>query len=123
MNFTRKDLLQMKKRGISPKDAARQLRLFRNPPKTILLDRSCTLGDGIHSFPRTEIQRFIKLAEEARFTGRFMKFVPASGGLSRMLKSLYAIRNAQGHNIHAGLLGAHALKGNTDAREVLSLMN
>ena len=122
MSFSHRDIRQMKKMGVSPEEVTRQIKLFRHPPKTVALDRACRIGDGVRLFSPIDASRFSALAEEASRAGRLTKFVPASGGSTRMLKSIMAIRNVHGSDIHHKLLRAHAARGHVDFQEALVLM-
>ncbi|MBI4397308.1 MAG: DUF4301 family protein [Elusimicrobia bacterium] len=91
--FTTEDLRQMRERGIPEEEALRQLILFISPPGAIQLNRPCTVGDGILALREAEAGRLIERFDEARLSGRAMRFVPASGAASRMFKALMPILN------------------------------
>jgi hypothetical protein len=88
--FAPRDLLQMDELGISPKEAARQVELFRNPPPYTRVLRPCLPGDGIRSLDESDHPRLLALFEKAARQGRAAKFVPASGAATRMFKALLA---------------------------------
>jgi hypothetical protein len=69
---------------------AHQLEVFRNPPQRLVLDRPCTIGDGIRRVSRADLSRYVLVADQARLEGRFTKFVPASGASTRMFKDVAA---------------------------------
>jgi hypothetical protein len=114
--FTAQDAAQIRRRGISQKEALRHLALLRTPPESALLDRPCTLGDGIHSLSAEEVRRYAKLFDEARAAGRVMKFVPASGAGTRMFRAVLAHRGAD-----RASLKPRADKGEETAREALEI--
>ena len=70
-------------RGIDPSDVERQLEIFRASPPPIRLQRPCTVQDGIVRLQTTSPQ-LEALWRAAASTGRFLKFVPASGAATRM---------------------------------------
>jgi hypothetical protein len=86
--FTDAQIAEIEAHGLSVQDALEQIRHLQNPPKTIVLDRPCTTGDGIRVLSEVDLERFLGIAERARLKGRFMKFVPASGAGTRMFRSL-----------------------------------
>ena len=86
--FTRNDRQALTARGISEKEAARQLEILQRPPTWVRLDRPCTVGDGVRQLPETEHEGLLAAHREASGAGRFTKFVPASGAASRMFREL-----------------------------------
>lgn len=88
--FTAAEVEQLIARGISADQAADQLRLLRNPPPPIVLDRPCTIGDGIVQLDPPRQPWLLERADEAIRAGRVVKFVPASGAATRMFKHVIA---------------------------------
>jgi serine phosphatase RsbU (regulator of sigma subunit) len=86
--FTDADLAQFAARGIDVESAAAQLEALKNPPPAIVLDRPCTLGDGIFRIEPEEQTSLIDRGDSAASSGRVTKFVPASGAATRMFKDL-----------------------------------
>lgn len=86
--FDARDLADLDGRGIPVAEAERQIALLRNPPSPPLLERACTIGDGIVRLPRDEQERLVALAEASRSAARWMRFVPASGAATRMFQDL-----------------------------------
>src|SRR4029453_11755057 len=76
--FDRADQAQFADLGISPAEVERQLRIFTDPPAAIVLDRPCTIGDGIDVFADAERRAALQAHAESAAAGRLMKFVPAS---------------------------------------------
>lgn len=70
-----------------------QLKLFYTGVKTPILDRPCTISDGIIRIKPNEFDSLLKLHSEAAEDGRLMKFVPASGAASRMFQKLILVLN------------------------------
>jgi hypothetical protein len=90
-DFTEADRAQLAARGIAVEEAERQLRLLRDRPRPIRLDRPCVLGDGIARIDPAARDRLLDLARTVAANGRVQKFVPASGAATRMFKDLIAL--------------------------------
>ena len=88
--FSPSDFEQLKLRGISPDEAARQISLFKNPPAPSQLSRACIPGDGVLRLSDPEQARLEALGAQALAAGRVTKFVPASGAATRMFQALQA---------------------------------
>jgi hypothetical protein len=88
--FTAADLEELASRGISVEEIGTQLRQLRRPPPPIVLDRPCTIGDGIVQLDPATQSKLIAQGDEAARAGRVVKFVPASGAATRMFKDLIA---------------------------------
>jgi len=86
--FTETDRQDFAARGVSEKEAARQLEMFRRPPIWTRLDRPCTAGGGIRRIAEREHDALLQAHHEAADAGRFTKFVPASGAATRMFREL-----------------------------------
>jgi hypothetical protein len=86
--FTDQDLIQLRQRGITPEEADSQMRLLRQAPRPVLLERPCTVGDGIVQLDPSRHEHLIHAAQQAAAAGRVQKFVPASGAATRMFKDL-----------------------------------
>ena len=90
MNFSAKDLQQLKALNITPSKAASQLTLLNAGQAGIKLDRPCTPGDGIVQI-QPEAHNYLNKAFAAAVAkGRLARFVPASGAASRMFSPLLA---------------------------------
>jgi hypothetical protein len=74
--------------GLSPKEATRQVELFRNPPPYTRVLRPCRPGDGIRSISESEHPALLAQYDAAARRGRIGKFVPASGAATRMFQGL-----------------------------------
>jgi uncharacterized protein DUF4301 len=86
--FSRSDLDQLERRGITLEDARYQIELLLQPPPPLSIDRACTIGDGIARIADEEHEELLKLHHEAAQSGSCHWFVPASGAASRMFKDL-----------------------------------
>jgi hypothetical protein len=89
--LTDDDRAAMADRGLDEPTVRRQLELCRKPP-TLDLVRPATLGDGIVVIPKERHDELLELHRAAADTGRFSKFVPASGAATRMFSALVASR-------------------------------
>ncbi len=112
------DLGHLRNRGISPRDARRQLRFLNAPPPPQRLLRPCTLGDGIRRLRPGGYVALERRFSEAVASGRITKFVPASGAASRMFRSLspYLERPREAQR---DVLEAAAAAGDSGATNVL----
>jgi hypothetical protein len=86
--FTDQDLTQLRQRGIPPEEAETQMRLLRQAPRPVVLERPCTVGDGIVQLAASEQGDLLHAGRQAADAGRVQKFVPASGAATRMFKDL-----------------------------------
>uniref|UniRef100_A0A7C3SHS1 DUF4301 family protein n=1 Tax=Desulfobacca acetoxidans TaxID=60893 RepID=A0A7C3SHS1_9BACT len=84
--FAESDWQQLASRGISEAQVREQLRFFAKPAFYVELARPCTLGDGIRRIPEEQYDHYLRCHAEAADSGRFLKFVPASGAASRMFQ-------------------------------------
>ena len=82
--LTTEDLRQIEKAGISVEQVDAQINFLKKGVKPIKLNRPCAKGDGIVILHEREQAKMAELHDAASRTGRFMKFVPASGAASRM---------------------------------------
>jgi hypothetical protein len=116
--FDDRDLAQLKEVGIPLEEARRQIRLLEHPPASIVLDRPCTVGDGIRVLDESERLRAEKRHEEACRQGRLLKLVPASGAASRMFQALLALQSDADMRSTEDARRA-AGRGDADARALL----
>ena len=96
--FTKTDRQTLAARGVSEKEAARQLEMLRRPPTWTWLDRPCTVGDGIRRLVEREHDALLRAHREAADAGRFTKFVPASGAATRMFRELMYYQRGPGRD-------------------------
>ena len=66
------------------------MRLLQQAPRRIVLDRPCTVGDGIVRLDASQHDELLQAGQRAALEGRVQKFVPASGAATRMFKDLIA---------------------------------
>ena len=86
--LTARDHEQLHQHGVSIAEAERQLAVLRDPPAPLRLIRPCSLGSGVRQLLDSERDAALAAYESARASGRFTKFVPASGAASRMFNTL-----------------------------------
>ena len=94
--FNDRDLRDIRERGMTPEEVLAQVEQFRKGFPFCLLDRPCTVGDGIVALSPGEISRLSQVHAGAAGAGRVMEFVPASGAASRMFKSLLSVHGRAG---------------------------
>ena len=94
--FTASDLAQLKARGITPEEARRQLALLAAGTRAVVLDRPCTISDGIVQLDPATHDALLAAADQAAAEGRITKFVPASGAATRMFAELTAALASEG---------------------------
>ena len=118
--FDAADRAQLAELGIAAAEVERQLRIFAAPPPAVVLDRPCTVGDGIAVLDDAERQQAVASAmSAAAAAGRLLKFVPASGAATRMFQALLAVRAAMRRSRRAPRCSARAAAGDAEAREAL----
>ncbi len=91
MSFTKKDLKQIKARGMEPGQVTLQLERFKRGFSYLPLDRPATAGDGIRRLEEEEIRELGQLYEEKQKLLDIQKFVPASGAATRMFKDAFDV--------------------------------
>jgi len=114
-HFTPSDAQQLASHGISVEEAERQLALLAHPPAPVVLDRPCTIGDGIVRVGAEEGRELLRLHADAADRGRVGMFVPASGAASRMFRDLMICR-AEPELMTPQGLDAAARAGRAEAR-------
>ncbi len=91
IRFSSADRQQIEALGITAARVSEQVKIFQKADFFVRLDRPCTLGDGVRRIKDEEAPRYLALHSRAASSGRFMKFVPASGAATRMFQSLLQI--------------------------------
>ena len=77
--FTKADLEQMEKLGITEDEAKRQLAILEKGQRWTALERPCTLGDGIAVLDPEDQERFISRWQEGADKGRLSAFFTCLG--------------------------------------------
>ncbi|MGD2115017.1 MAG: DUF4301 family protein, partial [Acidobacteriota bacterium] len=122
--FTDSDLAQLRRHGISPDEAERQVALLKNPPPPPALDRACTVGDGVVRLPEERHGDLVARFDEARRAGRVSKFVPASGAASRMFKTLVPWIDYAGNPVAASKeMSRRAVAGDETAGDAVRFLS
>jgi len=89
LNFTKLDILQIEKKGLTIEKVSSQIKLFEKGIPFANLDSAVTVSKGMLSFNKTETASLINKFESKRDTISLVKFVPASGAATRMFKVLF----------------------------------
>jgi hypothetical protein len=90
------DLAQLTARGITPEEAERQLACLARPATFAVLERPCTVGDGIERLAPERVDALLARHAAAAAEGRVSAFVPASGAATRMFRDLIAATELPG---------------------------
>jgi hypothetical protein len=108
ISLTSDDMEQIRVMGMNPDRVIDQLRIFHKGTPYLDLDRPCLAGDGIVRLTADEIETSIAMFEKEAAQMNLIKFVPASGAASRMVKTLIkAVRNfsqIKKKDVESGLL-------------------
>jgi Domain of unknown function (DUF4301) len=88
--FTQKDLRQIDKLGLTPRDVERQMAIYHHGPNYLKLNRPCSINNGILSITKAAMNELIKLYEKEAINFKLLKFVPASGAASRMFAEWFS---------------------------------
>ncbi len=85
--FSKSDLEQLAKQGVTEKDILNQIENFQKGFPFLQITSPATLSDGILKLESNEVDDLIDLYKG--FDGTRVKFVPASGAATRMFKHLF----------------------------------
>jgi len=89
MEFSERDIKQIKSLGISSKVVENQLERFKNGFPELKLSGNIFAGNGLRILTTQEVQKYTAKYDEDSAQLELVKFVPASGAASRMFKLLY----------------------------------
>ncbi len=89
MNFTDKDIEQIKGKGLAVEKVNAQIHLFKKGVPFVNLKSAATTKKGILSLNKEEIHQYISFFDSNRDAVTMVKFVPASGAATRMFKTLF----------------------------------
>ncbi len=92
--FSEKDLLQIRKKGITTDLIDKQLSCFSKGFSPLDIDRPATAGDGIIQLDEAMVSKLANDYDKVRPDLHVTKFVPASGAATRMFKDLFSWREA-----------------------------
>ncbi|NRA94388.1 MAG: DUF4301 family protein, partial [Psychroserpens sp.] len=93
MNFTDKDIQQIKNHGLTANEVNKQIEQFRHGIIFANVHSAATLDDGIVALSYSDIDDLIKFFDSEKEKLSFIKFVPASGAATRMFKFLFDFLN------------------------------
>ena len=88
LHLSDQDIRQIRAHGLTMEQVREQLHFFAQPPRLSRLGRAATVSDGIHRIHPADLDGYLNRQAEAARQGRFSKFVPASGGATRMFELL-----------------------------------
>jgi len=91
--FTESDFDYIEHYGITVEKISRELEMFEKGIAKISLEEAATIGNGILTFSKEEVEYFVAYFETERKKYSIEKFVPASGAASRMFKFLIEFIN------------------------------
>jgi hypothetical protein len=115
------DIEDVRSRGLTADEVQRQQDLLSANPPLPVLDRPCSMEDGILSLKPEEAAGYTHLFDKAREEGRLSKFVPASGAATRMFKALLAWRKKDPDVLRSRVERASD-EGDPDAAEVFQFI-
>ena len=82
IEFTGKDLAQLKEKGVSQKKVLQQIETFKEGIPFVNLKKAAVVGAGIKKIGKAEQNDFISFFEKHAEGLTLLKFVPASGAAS-----------------------------------------
>lgn len=89
MNFSEKDIQQIKNKGIAENEVEEQIDIFKRGNLKVNITEAATVGNGISAIDSKEKKELIRFYDSEKDKHSILKFVPASGAASRMFKSLH----------------------------------
>lgn len=119
--FTEEDCRQIREKGLTPEDVLSQIDAFKKGFPFLILDRPCTLSDGITALSGDDLANYPAIYDKAQGAGRAMKFVPSSGAASRMFKVFLAADRAEGEILRSEV-ASRAERGDAESRSLLRFM-
>ena len=90
MNFSEQDLKQIKEHGLSVKEINGQINDFKKGFPFANIEKPLTIGDGVFVPDNIVYDYLAGVYSKYAQTHEIVKFVPASGGATRMFKDLMA---------------------------------
>jgi hypothetical protein len=96
--FTESDVEAIRREGLSVEEVSSQYEAICKGMVPLIIDRPCSIGDGIIVIPESEKEALISIHNQAAAKGNLTKFVPASGTASRMFRSWFTSYNKEGFN-------------------------
>jgi hypothetical protein len=93
LNFTEKQLQQIKQHGLTVSQIEQQLIQFKEGIPFARVLAAATLNNGIDEIDKAKRQQLVERYENALPKLKVVKFVPASGAATRMFQSLFEFLN------------------------------
>lgn len=93
--FSKEDIHYLATRGHTPDTVLAQIEMFKKGMPFTILQRPCTVDDGITVLQPSAIAALETLYAQAVSVGRVTKCVPASGAATRMFQGLLAVYEQQ----------------------------
>lgn len=93
--FTKEDLQQIERHGLTPEAVERQIENFRRGFPFLSVVRAASPGDGVRLVDAVQADEAVARYEQAAGKLTVVKFVPASGAATRMFKELFEFVNDQ----------------------------
>jgi len=108
LNFSKKDIIQIEKKGMTVNMVEKQIRLFENGLPFANLVSEATIDNGIIKLTKDKTERYISKFEDKKNKITILKFVPASGAATRMFKFLFTFLDE--YNIENGSINSYINK-------------
>lgn len=89
MRFTKEDIAQIEKKGLTVERINRQIELFKKGVSFIQLKGAATIENGIIKLDDKQIEASIQAFKKKQPDLKIVNFVPASGAATRMFKFLF----------------------------------
>jgi len=89
LNFSKKDLAQIKKKGLTAEKVEEQINIFKRGNVVVNVREAAMVKNGILAIPEEEKQELVSHYESRKEKLDILKFVPASGAATRMFKAFY----------------------------------
>ena len=89
IDFSEKDLKQLKNKGITKEKMFAQIETFKEGIPFVNLEKAAVVNEGISRLSDDEQKRLISNFENSRTKLSLLKFIPASGAASRMFKAMF----------------------------------
>ena len=116
--FNELDIKQIESMGITVEDVLSQIDNFKKGVPYLILNRPCTVNDGIRTVSEDEKEKLNDIYDKYAPKMTLVKFVPASGAASRMFKTLLQFNNEY-TEIRKEAIESLAKEGYQEGKEML----
>jgi hypothetical protein len=89
LNFSEKDISQIREKGITPEKVQGQIDIFKRGNVAVNVREAATVKNGILVVSEEDRQNLSQYYESRKNSLDILKFVPASGAATRMFKAFY----------------------------------